>query len=134
LSEITLTSLGELQGIVMGNRTVGQPCICLNGPLRFDQYDEISYIGVDETNGRYGDVTLKQCKHCGRYWLHYLVEYEAFTGSGRYYMGLITPEAAKGLKPEDAVEYLNSLEWHLYGGAYFGGRKGKSTGAVWVDL
>lgn len=110
------------------------PCICLREPMQFYEYEEIQYIGVDETNGRYGDVTLKKCKKCDRYWLHYLVEYEAFTASGRYFMGLITPEIAQTLSPDLAVSYLNSLEWHLYAGSYFYGKKGRSTGKVEVDL
>ena len=110
------------------------PCRCLNEPMTDDQYQEIQLIGVDQTNGRYGDVTLKQCKRCDRYWLHYHVEYEAFTGSGRYFLGLIAPETASTLSPDAAVDYLNRLEWHLYGGSYFGGAKGRSTGRVSVDL
>jgi hypothetical protein len=99
-----------------------------------EHYEKVRDIGVDTTNGRYGDVTIRRCRLCGRHWLHYQVEYEAFTGSGRYFMGLITREAARSLSPEGAVEYLNAIDWHLYGGAYFGGLKGRSTGKVPVDL
>lgn len=102
--------------------------------MSFDQYETVEYIGVDQTHGRGGDVTLKQCKHCDRYWLHYQVEYEAFTGSGRYFMGLITPETAKNLSPDAVIDYLNHLEWYLYGGSYFGGKTGRATGKVKVDL
>jgi len=105
------------------------PCICLNLPMSYNHYKNIGFIGVDETEGRFGEVNIKQCKHCGRYWLHYFVEYEEFSESGRYFMGVITLEAAKTIKPETAIDYLDSLEWHLYGGSYFGG-KGKSTGEV----
>lgn len=101
-------------------------CICLELPLPFDHYQEVRFIGVDETAGRFGQVSLKQCRHCRRYWLHYFVEYEAFKGSGRYFMGLIEPEVANSLTPDRALEYLESLEWHLFGGSYFGG-KGRST-------
>jgi hypothetical protein len=101
-------------------------CICLEVPLPFDHYQEVKFIGIDETEGRFGEVTLKQCRHCRRYWLHYLVEYEAFKGSGRYFMGLIALEVANALTPEKAVAYLESLEWRLFGGSYFG-RKGRST-------
>jgi hypothetical protein len=104
-------------------------CLCLNAPLPYDQYAAIRFIGVDETEGRFGEVSLKQCKHCGRYWLHYSVEYEHQSGSGRYFMGVITPEAAKGLTPEMAIDYLDALDWHLYGGSYFRS-KGRATGKV----
>ena len=108
-------------------------CKCLNKPLSFDDYDEVRRLGVDSTNGRYGEVNLWRCKRCGRYWLRYQVEYEAFTGSGRYFMGLITPEKAEILAPDEVVPYLNQLEWHLYGGSYFFGKKGRTTGKVDVD-
>jgi hypothetical protein len=94
----------------------------------------VQIIGVDKTKGRFGDVKLRRCRDCGRHWLHYHVEYEAFTGSGRWYMGLISPQDAVGLRPEDAVEYLNSLEWCFNGGSYFDGKTGRWTGPVRVDL
>jgi hypothetical protein len=99
-----------------------------------DQYHKVRDAGVDTTNGRYGQVEIWQCRICGRLWLRYAVEYEAYSSSGRYFMGLITPEAANALSADGGVEYLNSLEWHLYGGSYFGGEKGRSTGKVHVDL
>ena len=111
-----------------------RPCICLNEPLTFDQYNQVRFVGVDETKGRFGEVNIWQCKRCGQHWLHYLVEYEAFPKSGRYFMGLITPELAETLSPDAAVDYLNKLEWHFYGGSYFDGKKGKSKGQVHADL
>lgn len=110
----------------------GKECTCLNEPGSFDQYEEIRRLGVDPTNGRYGEVDLLRCKSCGRCWLRYQVEYEAFTGSGRYFMGLITPEKAESLTPDEAIHYLNQLEWHLYGGSYFLGKKGLSVGALLI--
>ncbi len=113
---------------------VEQPCPCLDAPLASDQYEVVAHLGVDTTHGRYGEVTIRRCRHCGRWWLHYLVEYEAFSGSGRYFMGLIAPFDAKALTPKVAVSYLNSLDWHLHGGSYFGGKAGRSQGRVQVDL
>ena len=49
-------------------------------------------------------------------------------------MGVITAELAETLSPNAAVDYLNKLDWHLYGGSYFDGRKGKSIGNVNTDL
>lgn len=113
---------------------IEQACICMNKPMEFDQYETVKHIGVDPTNGRCGDVTLKQCKYCDRYWLYYQVEYEAFTRSGRYFLGLIAPDTVRTLSPDAAIDYLNNLDWYLYGGSYFGGRKGRTTGKVPVDL
>lgn len=108
-------------------------CICLTEPQTFDQYAEVKFVGIDATNGRFGEVNIKQCKACGQLWLHYFVEYEAVTSSGRYFMGLIAPERADTITAESAVEYLNQLEWHLYGGSYFLGQKGRHTGRVNVS-
>lgn len=108
---------------------VASPCICLDSPLTYKHYKEIGFLGEDETHGRFGQVSIKQCKLCGRYWLHYFVEYEHHRGSGRYFMGLISLETARTLKPEAAVDYLNTLDWHLYGGSYFS-HAGKSSSEV----
>lgn len=48
-------------------------------------------------------------------------------------MGLITPEIADALSPNEAVGYLDQLEWHLFGGSYFLGKKGRSTSKVNAD-
>jgi hypothetical protein len=76
---------------------------------------------------------VRRCKRCSRHWLHYLAEYEAFPRSGRWFMGLIAPERAQALSPGEAVDYLNSLDWHFYGGSYFG-RAGRSSREVQADF
>ncbi len=43
-------------------------------------------VGVDETEGKFADVSVRRCDRCGRLWLCYFVEYEAFTASGRWAM------------------------------------------------
>jgi len=96
-------------------------CPCLVEPQSFDTYTAIRFVGVDATEGRYGEVRLKQCKTCDRYWLDYFFEKEAFTGSGRYILGRISGTEAERMTPEMAVPYLESLEWYLYGGTFFGG-------------
>jgi hypothetical protein len=107
-------------------------CSCQQTPQGFAAYEPAGLIGVDEMNGRYGEVTLRRCKRCGQLWLHYQVEYEHLSGAGRYFMGLITPEAARDLEAGAAVRYLESLPWHLYGGSYFGAA-GRATGKICVD-
>jgi hypothetical protein len=102
--------------------------------LPADRYEPVASLGVDETNGRFGEVTLLRCRRCGRLWLRYAVEYEAFSESGRHYMGLISPHRARRLKADEAAAYLDSLAWHLYGGSYYHGRTGRARGKVYVDL
>ncbi len=112
----------------------GGHCICLDFPLPFDHYRVVRNIGVDTTNGRYGTVTLKECLHCRRQWIHYFLEYEVYNRSGRYYMGVISPGLAENITPETAVEYLNSLEWHLFGGSFFDNQTGRSDKkGIYVD-
>lgn len=109
-------------------------CICLELPLPFFHYEEVKSIGVDETLGRFGEVKLRRCLHCGRHWLHYFVEFEAYRKSGRYYMGLITPELAESITPETAADYIGNLDWHLYGGSFFDGETGRSNiKGIYVD-
>jgi hypothetical protein len=82
---------------------------------------------VDATAGRFGEVTLLRCPACGQYWLRYALEYEHESESGRFFLGVIAPDVARGLGPEAAVGYLESLGWYLYGGSYFRGQ-GRSGG------
>jgi hypothetical protein len=86
----------------------------------FDYRDfETESLGVDMTNGRHGEVTVETCKACGSVWLRYLVEYEFFSESGRWYRGPVTWEMVESLKPEQAPELLSSMPWYFYGGSYF---------------
>ena len=86
------------------------------------------------TNGRYGEVTLLTCVHCGTKWLHYLVEYEAFTASGRWFRAPISEEAIATITPEQAVPFLEQQPWHFLGGSYFRSRGRRSSGAIRAEL
>jgi hypothetical protein len=106
-------------------------CDCLDtSPAEYDE----SFVGVDMTKGRFGDVSIRVCRTCGRQWLFYHVEYESFTGSGRWYAGLLETEASDEVSPESAVSYLESLPWHVVGGPYFGHSRRRGTGDIFVDL
>ncbi len=105
-------------------------CVCLGGGPGI--YEE-KYIGVDPTNGRYGDVDLRTCRDCGRRWLHYRAEYEAFTASGRWIVGILPDELPMPLTPENAVPILNSLSWYIYGGGFYGPGK-RGTGNAPADF
>jgi hypothetical protein len=96
-------------------------------------YDS-TMIGVDETNGRFGEVSVETCKACGQMWLRYFVEYEFFSESGRWYRGPVTPEMVESLKPEQAPELLASLPWRFSGGSYFRSQGQKGTGPGILDI
>jgi hypothetical protein len=113
--------------------SVGADCPCGHQPQPASQYRTLAFLGTDATNGRYGDVSLKQCCRCDRLWLHYFLTYEDRPNSGRYFLGAITPERAQTLGPTDAVAYLGDLEGYFYGGSYFAGQVGRRHGPPPVD-
>lgn len=102
-------------------------------PFWYLDYDTVS-LGVDETNGRCGEVTVETCKTCGSVWLRYFVEYESFSESGRWYRGLVTRNLIQSLKPEEAPALLSSLPSYFYGGSYFRTLGRKGSGPVIIDL
>jgi len=108
-------------------------CVCTEPPFWHEDY-ESRFVGVDKRNGRYGEVAIETCKHCGRKWLRYFVEYEAFSSSGRWYRGIVSPEMEAMLTPENAVEMLESLPRYFYGGSYFSTAGMEGSGPLRVDL
>jgi len=108
-------------------RTQQEICVCHKPPIHHSDY-EISFLGVDKTNGRFAEVTIEKCKHCGTEWINYLVENEAFTRSGRWYRGILENGQGK-IKPENVETYLENLDWYIFGGSYFNstGKTGKGT-------
>jgi hypothetical protein len=93
-------------------------CRCATPPLDHRDYER-KELGVDSARGRFGDVAIERCRHCGQAWLHYHYEMEAFSRSGRWYRGLLTPEQAARATAGNALEILAELPWHLYGGSFF---------------
>lgn len=79
---------------------------------------------------RFAQVSLLRCPDCDQLWLRYLYEVEAFTASGRWYLGSIEEEQASHLAADDAKAVLEQLRWYFFGGSYYGGRKGRASGAI----
>jgi hypothetical protein len=102
-------------------------CLCFKPPLNYSDFDQRNLKGYDETDGRFGEVSIETCKHCGTKWLRYFVEYEAFTKSGRWYRGVVSDEVSEAVTLESAVSILEGLDWWIRGGSYFisDGKKGK---------
>ncbi|WP_374461960.1 hypothetical protein [Chryseobacterium taeanense] len=86
-------------------------CSCEKPNSNYTEYRS-SELGIDHTNGRYAEVSFQQCKLCQRIWIHY-------SKSGRWYKGIVSKKDRPNITPENAVEYLESLEWYVYGGSYF---------------
>ncbi len=93
-----------------------------------------SALGVDHTNGRYADVSILQCRLCQRIWINYLVEFESFSKSGRWYKGIVSKKELSKITPENAIEYLENLDWYIYGGSYFESTGTFGQGKANVDL
>jgi hypothetical protein len=87
----------------------------------------VKELGLDS---RLAEVSVLICQECGQHWLRYFYEVEAFTGSGRWYLGAITPEQFATLTVEQAKAILEGLGWYYYGGSYFQGRDGQSSGTI----
>jgi hypothetical protein len=130
--EIEQAEFDLLVEIERGRQSV-ENCRCfrIDGLGRSDR--EVP-IGRDEQRGRFGEVTLQKCGDCGRKWLEYFVEYEAFTASGRRFRGLVTDAQAATVTASTAATMLGGLPWHFAWGSYFDGRWLRQSGPVRVDL
>jgi len=107
-------------------KTSGQEeeaCPCLEGDTYYLNFEERS-LGVDRD---FGEATVYRCKRCGRYWLHYHVEYEYLTAAGRWFRGPIAPEVAASATAASAKQILERLDWYFRGGSAFGGQVIKTS-------
>jgi hypothetical protein len=105
-----------------------QSCGCFAAPS--NRLIEVKELGMDS---RFGEATLLQCPDCGQYWLRYFYENEAFTGSGRWFLGAVTDEQAATLTADNARATLETLDGYHYGGSYFAGRTGKGSGRIFLN-
>jgi hypothetical protein len=79
----------------------------------------------------YGEASLWRCSRCGRTWLRYLYELEGFSKSGRWHLGLIANPTFATLDASRCRQTLEQLDWYFFGGSYFDGLTGKSSGPLW---
>ena len=109
------------------------PCKCFIPPLSYTDFKK-AFWGVDKTNGRFAEITVQVCVHCGTKWLNYLVEFEAFSKSARWYRGVVSEKELKNLQPEKVVPYIEGLNWFIFGGSYFSSTGMYGKGEVQADL
>ena len=98
-------------------------CPCLTAPGRFLRIDRD--LGMDE---RFADAAMRVARPGA-----YEYEVEAFTASGRWYLGPVTARQAEELTASQAKTTLESLDWYYYGGSYFDGRIGKASGDILLN-
>lgn len=84
-------------------------------------------------DGNFAEISLLVCSVCGQHWLRYFYEIEAFTASGRWYLGTIDRQQASHLTAQNAKAVLESLRWYFFGGSYYGGQVGKSSGVIFLN-
>ena len=129
LQEVSLSSGWGSTFVELARRfdeaMAGDSCTCLIMPSH--HLTHLRDLGMDS---RFADVSLLQCPDCGRQWLRYYYEVEAFSGSGRWYLGQITPAQLASLDAEGARGMLERLDWYYYGGSYYEGRSGRASGAI----
>lgn len=106
------------------------PCECVSPKAGYKTFRCYRSVGVDETDGRFADVRIDECVHCHQLWLHYQVEYEAFSRSGRWARGIIRTSDAEKITPEQAPDFLARLPSYLYGGSYFDRESGVRSGPM----
>lgn len=107
-------------------------CICEDLQANYENFIS-SWLGEDPTLGRYAAVSIECCTTCQRKWLRYMVEFESFSCSGRFYRGIIDEKDLESITPENAIAYIESLDWYIYGGSYFSTRGQYGRGKAMVD-
>jgi hypothetical protein len=101
-------------------------CRCGSGKMPYLASDfETRLVGIDEANARFAEVSVWRCRSCNQAWLHYFFEYETHTGSGRWYMVVLSAEEADSVTAENAVGVLLGKPWHIRGGRHFGDAVGR---------
>jgi len=100
-------------------------CTCFRAPNR--SLTLVKDLGMER---HYAEVTQLTCPVCGQNWLRFFYELEAFTASGRWYLGAIDAQQAANLTVENAQTILENLDWYFYGGSYFGGKIRKGSGMI----
>lgn len=108
-------------------------CECENPKANYLTFDS-DFIGIDEKNGRYGEVSIKTCKKCGSKWLHYFVEYESFSRSGRWFRCAIDEKTVVKIEVANAENYLKNADLCFAGGSYFESNGFKNMGEIRLDL
>ena len=102
-------------------------CRCEEPDAPIDLFER-TFLGTDYL---FAEVCIDLCRACRRQWLHYHLEYEGFTGSGRWYRGLLPPGAA--VTTRNAALVFADLEWYWAGGSRRRGQVVRGAGSIDLD-
>ena len=86
----TVESSSELEESILSQGDIARFGFCSEAEKVLHELEKHD-VGSDD---QYGEVTILRCTRCGRCWLHYLIEYEYLTASGRWCEGEISPQVA----------------------------------------
>ena len=94
--------------------------------------DRTNYVelGMDDI---YAEVSTFVCGACGQHWLRYHYENEGFTGSGRWFVGPISPSLAASISASNARDQFEMMEKYFYGGSYYDGRIDQRSGPIVIN-
>ncbi|MBA4849833.1 hypothetical protein [Emticicia sp. BO119] len=106
-------------------------CICYKPPFSHLNYDTVE-LGIDETNGRFAEVSIQTCKHCQNRWLNYFIEIEGFSSNIRWFKAIIDNALLESLTPENSLELIEKAAWYFYGGSYYGSGVSVGRGKIIV--
>ena len=109
------------------------PCQCHDPRCDLDAFHETD-LGADHTKSRFGNVSLFDCRFCGRRWLYYSIGYEFWSQPRRWYRGLITVQKSRSITPENAVEVLSGLSWYLCSGSEDESVARQGSGSIAIEL
>lgn len=101
------------------------PCACLTS--KDSNLIVIQELGMDSN---FAEVSILECEECKRLWLRYFYEIEAFSNSGRWYLGNISSEDRETLMATNAKASLEKLGWYFCGGSYYDGKVSRSAGPI----
>ncbi len=102
-------------------------CDCFTVP--HSHLSVLRELGLDR---HFAQVSVLICRQCTQYWLKYFYENEAFTDSGRWYLGAVSSEQFSSLTVESAISTLEKLDWYFVGGSYFGGQVASASGKIFL--
>jgi hypothetical protein len=128
LQELSLSSGWGDEFVEVANEfdaAMAEPCVCRTNVARglVSEKD----FGLDEN---YAEVSLLQCPVCHQFWLRYLYEHEAFSGSGRWYLAPISPQIRNEVNLENAKVILESMPVYWCGGSYYNGTVSQASGPI----
>jgi hypothetical protein len=94
-------------------------CLCLEGIFDYRNIQETNLGGGTLS----GQVSLITCKICGRHWLSIFYEPQIHDNEYAWFHGLIKVENIPSIKEgnvlQNALAYLESLDWYYTSGIYW---------------